>query len=547
MRGMQLPLAFVLAAFAQAQAPELGAQCIECHAEVVAEYRKTGKARSLRVPSAQELEGEGSVDDPASGLRYRFQVRDGVAEVVEEAHLAETGENVRVQSWPVAFAIGSGRQLRSFALRWGELLALAPIEELRADGQREAQLGSRHQIHPGARFTLPVDRECLSCHTSAPPPRSYPENLAPLSWTPRGIDCEGCHADAEAHAQSARAKNGKPALAGSTSCARCHADVVARLELPGCGARAQALFTGLERGNAAAFVDQAPRTPAPAGAAAPACTLCHRPHADLADPAEYSRARGAVQPWLESLRATCPRSADERGARACADCHLPLVEPVDVANVRIHDHASLLAPRAAPAREPLRAHASGDGRLVPTLIDASAPCPIGEDRALALIAYTRAESWSLAFAELESKPSASTAARGDYWRARSDLLERANKPDLAIEACERALACDPAEVPAALRLARLLRSRGKAKEALALLERCVQSHPQAEDALRARAELRAAAQDLAGFVRDLERAFAIAPRVETARVLAQAAGALEDPARAARWKELAQRLELTSR
>lgn len=554
MRGMQLPLVLALAAFAQSPTPPIGAQCIDCHAEVVASYRKTGKARSLALLREGELEGEGAVDDPATGLRYRFETREGRAFAVEERAADEHGQRERVQEWPVAFAIGSGRQLRSFAVRWGELLALAPIEELRADGQREAQLGSRHRIHPGARFTLPVDRECLSCHTSAAPPRAYLENLVPRDWSPRGIDCDGCHANAQAHAQSARAKQGTPSRAGSLDCERCHGADVARIELPECGSHALALFRERERGAGVQLVDQAPHD---RGAGAldgffgerPSgfCLECHHPHADLSTQGEREFAQAGLARPRGFARRECTQTSEARAGKTCAECHLPTVEPIDAEGLRVHDHTLLGVPPPPAPRAGLLEHASSAGALSIALVDAPANCQRIDDRGLWLLACVEAGRWTQAFAQLEEKPYPASAARGDYWRARGELYERANKPDLAIEACERALACDPAEVPAALRLARLLRGRGKAKEARALVEDCVKRQPQAEDALRLRAEMRAAAQDLAGFVDDLERAFAIAPRVETARVLAQAAGALKDPARAARWKELAQRLELTPR
>src|SRR5262245_11638618 len=359
-------------------------------------------ARALEPLRPGELHGLAPVAE--ADFVYAFEEGGGSALVVETQ-----GEGTWRDSAPVAFAIGAGELDRSFAVTRGKRLWLAPLEVLgRGDasgGERHAALAPGHTIHPGSRFSVPITPECLGCHTDAPPPRSWPLNLAPASWVPRGIGCGACHGDLAGHAKAKEAENRESEDAGEATsedpldqerawsrvqrmerCAACHLQGDARVELepdrlgpppPGTPLLAsRAVFVAREPGDAIGFVSHVQRLVLsrcyleskdfPRGGLA--CESCHDPHRSVFEPGERARVRAACQRCHEPADEVARRASDcalPRSERPdgsdCAGCHMRRTGVFDVAEVEIHDHWIRRKPPPPSARAALRFSESADG------------------------------------------------------------------------------------------------------------------------------------------------------------------------------------------
>lgn len=554
---------------AVATASTIGTRCLTCHADVTLSYRATGMAQAVGPLRPGELANLPAVVDANTGWSYQFEEdRSG-------ARIAERWKGTTVRAAPISFAIGAGLMDRSYVAHVGELQWFAPLEVVSAKSGRMPALAPGHSIRPGLRFTNPIAEECLACHTDQLPARTYPLNLRPAAgtWRPEGISCAACHGNVDAHATYQETGTGAEAIyvpsrvnpiASVSLCARCHLQGDGSLLLEP-GARGivppggdmlgrRAVFVAADPTDEIGFVSQVERlvlsrcfTASLAPGRTPlTCVTCHNPHRSGFDAVERAVVRSKCTECHASATATtteCSLAPDRRGGKDCVECHMRRTPPFDVASVEIHDHW-IRKTAGPPSRiSAVRTKEAKDGRLAVFSWPGRAPPSYADDPGLWMMALTSFGRRDLALPFADRGPGPAAARLPTYYHLRGSLLEEAKRFDDARVAYERALALDPGQVETAVNLGSLLGRLGRAPSGIALLDNVLRTYPQAEGALRNRAVLRYLRGDVAGFVADLEEAFAILPQVTVARTLAQfyAASGRADLAR--QWDQAARQLQ----
>lgn len=591
-----LPLVLIAALAALAEQPRserIGppapsvTDCAECHAAVAASYASGGMARALRPISAVDVSGLGSVPAGSTGFSYRFEKRGAEQRIVEEwtgpdgQPVPGTRNDARL-----AFAIGAGILDTALVAERGGALWFAPLEILSAQRgiPRHAALAPGHMQVNDLRLRAPITEECLACHTDRLPPRDFPLNaLPPHHWQPQGIGCGACHPHGSWHVAWREAELGGqpksgadpvldpadlPPLESVSLCARCHLQGDARIYLepgergllPAGGDLLErlAVFVAAGETDEIGFVSQVERmvksqcfaASLERGERALVCTSCHDAHASLASPAERTRTRaGCVRCHAETGDAIdgrdppCSLASAERAAQDCVTCHMRLTPPFDVAGVEIHDHF-IRRERVEPSRfSSIRTQQTRDGRLERFTWPGERAVPSRGDPGLELMALYAADRPDLALALADKKPAAAIEHLSAYHHLRGSLFDRAGRVDLAVAAYGRALELEPGSPETELNLALALSRVGRGAEGLALLDALLELHPGAEGALRNRALVKLAQNDLAGFRADLEAAQALLPRAENARALASYFRQQGDVQQADRWAVEERRLE----
>lgn len=561
----------------------IGERCVDCHASIVASYRKTGMASALKSVHGGDVSGLVPVADGSSGFHYRFEGDERTAAIVEQwkGPKGETTVCVRAE---LAFTIGAGLLDRSFAAAVGDVLWFAPLEILsaHADVARHAALAPGHAMQPGTRFTIPVAEECLSCHTDTLPPRDYPLNLRPArsAWQPSGISCDACHGDGEAHARwreaelaGKRPDSSDPVFGGRfdgvvasvSACARCHLQGDARFALRA-GERGvaraggdlleqRAIYVAKHPNDDVGFVSHVERLvrsrcfveSSKTGREPLTCVTCHDPHTSSFDPAERARVRAACTRCHAETAANganaCSRPLEQRGARDCASCHMRKTPVFDVGEVEIHDHF-IRRENPPPSRfEKLRVKEAQDGELALFTWPGKPAAPYADDAGLWMMAYMSLGRPDRASAFAAREPGAVARALPMYHHLRGSLFESQRKLEEARASYAAALALDPEQAESAVNLGAVLHKLQRHAEGEAVLDRVIEKHPKAYGAMRNRALIRKARGDDAGFVRDLEAAHRILPSGAVARALAQHFEKLGRMDELARWLAEARRLE----
>lgn len=561
----------------------IGEGCVDCHAAIVASYRKTGMANALNPVQSGEVRGLASVADGPSGFHYRFEGDGNTAAIVEQwkGPQGETTVCVRAE---LAFTIGAGLLDRSFAAAVGDVLWFAPLEVLTAHGSvaRHAALAPGHAMQSGTRFTIPIAEECLSCHTDTLPPRDYPLNLRPdrKDWQPSGISCDACHGDGDAHVRwreaelaGARHDSTDPIVTGRftsaiesvSSCARCHLQGDARLALRA-GERGVARVGGDVLEQRAIWVAKHPnddvgfvshverlvRSPcfvesAKTGRDALTCVTCHDPHASSFEGTERARVRAAcTQCHAETAAGEshgCSLPLEKRGAQDCVSCHMRKTPVFDVGEVEIHDHF-IRRENPPPSRfEKLRVKEAQDGELALFTWPGKPAASYADDAGLWMMAYMSLGRPDRAWVYAAREPGTVARALPMYHHLRGSLLESQGKLEEARASYEAALALDPEQAESAVNQGGLLYKLARHAEGEAVLDRVIEKHPKAYSAMRNRALIRKARGDDAGFVRDLEVAHRISPSGPVARALAQHFQKLGRMDESARWLAEVRRLE----
>lgn len=570
-----MSIAALLACVAFQSGATIGAQCVDCHAEIVTAYRATGMARALGPISAGELtalapvvaaDGAGAwhLGEGEQGPRIRWS--------------PATAGAIGTVDRPLVFAVGAGRLDRSYVeLRRGTredapgFLHFAALERVSHAAHGPAALAPWASIAPTASLGPAITPECLGCHTSALPPNSYPLNIAPdaRGWKPTGIDCGACHARSLEHAEWRRAELADRAreahdplvewsslsrVQSSSVCAGCHLQGDARIELsaasgapPPIGAdllRHRAIYVAAEPGEDVGFVSHVERMvlsrcwTRDASERGMRCETCHDPHRPLDEADERTRVRAACLNCHDD--GDCGTTPAARTGQDCASCHMRSTPTFDVAGIAIHDHWIRTRPGAASASGPLRVAETLDGRLRRfdwNLDGAAVPEP---DAGSEMLAYAKlANDHELArrrAVELaRSEPSGPLRELGMFHHVRGWVLESAGARDEARKSYKRALLVDPALEESRVNLALLLGALSRHAEGLELLDGVLARHPFAEGALRNRALLRESIGDRAGALLDLEAAYALFPRAAAARALERMHRACGDLAAAARW------------
>lgn len=555
--------------------------CMDCHEELVEAYSHSAMARALGPLTKEELGPLTELPPEASSSGFHYGVYPtpgGEAFALGETRPTSPAFGLGKE---LLFGIGAGVRDRSLAVRHGSGMYFAPVEVLSVEGGRSLSLSPAEMASPGQRFSFPISPECLGCHTDAPPPLTYPLNLAPEDFEPRGISCGGCHGAApelashvtfqEADLAGEQPSGPDPLLRLAelprtrrmSICAACHLQGDARIELENhtLGAfqagreltETRAVFVGREATDEVGFVSQTERLVLSAcyQAAELDCTTCHNPHAALSgSKRETERVRMKCQSChapADPGAAHCTRTPAKSDGD-CVSCHMPQTGVFDVAGIQIHDHFIRTRPAARPpaAPEEVRFAESPSGDWRRFTWPGEPPPSTLDDLGLWMMAYAGGGHLEEAMELVDADPGNRTRDLAMYHHVRATLLDGMQRTEEAKQAYELALALDPDLAISATNLGLLQAQLGFPDKGLVLLSDLLKRFPKAAGPHRNRALVRRQLGDDAGFIADLERAFQLDPSAELAASLAaalDAAGTTRDPKKAERYRQLAKELD----
>jgi hypothetical protein len=287
--------------------------CANCHAKEAQSQPKTAMGIGIELPDHQAtLRAHPRLTFESNGYKYVIERKDG-----QSIYTVSDGENSLALPIRYAFGVSSEtfvfeygghfyESLVSYYPGAGGLAITMGSERLRPQNLVEA-LGRETSTHE---ITL-----CFGCHGSG----VVSQGKLTLDSLQPGLDCEHCHAGANAHL--AAMSRGKPAAVPkklgemgaedmSNFCGGCHRswETVVRMRAWGV---VNVRFQPYRLANSKCFLGNDRRI---------GCTACHDPHANLVrDDASYDH--DCLACHAKSPEKTCPISDSK-----CVSCHMPKVE-----------------------------------------------------------------------------------------------------------------------------------------------------------------------------------------------------------------------------
>lgn len=357
--------------------------CAECHQSEHAAYHATLHASSFAVadPSSEPLPAK--FHHAKSGIDYWMREEDGAFRMRSSVTLA-TGETEVLSDHPIAYVVGAGARVRSYAVNIDGFLAQAPMVWNVLEESWELTEGFDVKVHQG--FTLPLGEHCLTCHVGRF--ELAPGSLGRAKVLEAAIGCESCHGPGELHSAFRR---GPDAPAEGTTgpddtivslrrmsraqkmdvCAQCHMDPYMTIVHP--GKSRQDWRPGMAWGDVqttyrpskesvaphefAGHVDQLRASRCFQESTSLTCVTCHGGHSTATAAGGGERAQ--VNAQCVNCHEVCSRSPSDEAASVpapaeddCVSCHMPRrdVSELHLAATR-HDigiHDPSIAPIPTP-------------------------------------------------------------------------------------------------------------------------------------------------------------------------------------------------------
>ena len=424
-----------------------------------------------------------------------------------------------VAEYPVAYSVGAGIVGYSYMVRLGRYLFQSPVSyytqtkswDLTPGYEPETQLDFTHQISSG----------CLFCHTGSVNLIGGAANqFGDAPFTP--ISCERCHGSAAAHLKNPVAGSiVNPAkLAPSrrdSICEQCHLEGEARILNPGRdwwdfqpGQPAESVFVTYLRAAARGTLRAVSQSELLAQSQCARqsggrlwCGTCHNPHAN-----QTNRVQAVRQACL-SCHGDLFTARRHPAAAECVSCHMPRLQPTNVAHSAITDHSipripgegrpgtSGANPELKAWREPDQALvrrdlglayfdlASASTQDVPDLKQAylilsQLPLEARQDPAveagLGSLLLQQGET-QLAI-QMFTHASARDPSNARYAYCLGTALEREGKMDEAVKEFRRSIELDPSQPDAYLSLAQFYKKAGHEAESRNALREYLRFMPQ---------------------------------------------------------------------
>ncbi len=455
--------------------------CAGCHAEIARHWAKSAMGRSITPVAAHPA---AVVDDPRLDRHYAVrQLPDGV---YQEQWQMRDGKEIFRTRHKLEFAIGSGANGISFAVRRGAHLAQAPLSFYTRTKSWALSPGYEQSEEGFGRLLLPG---CLQCHSGrANPLPDQPGAYAATAFAEAAIGCENCHGPGAAHLRAPRRTtivNPKrlPAALADDICRNCHQGGDAKVLLP--ARRLDSFVPGRPLADSAIVV----KLPQDAGAdllehhaamessrcwqasgGKMSCQSCHNPHAETTD----YRARCQTCHAAAAKPCTAPNRA-AAGDR-CETCHMPKRDIGKIAHSALTNHR---IPRVAAADVPPAPQPSPELPGIVWLNRPAKPAPLPSVTRMAVYGELLNRDPRLLPHYLQALAEAQKEFPDDPLVASAAGRKALRDGDLdtARRLLTKAAALPQAGVPAVLDLATVLAQQGAPQDALPPLTAALARHP----------------------------------------------------------------------
>ncbi len=364
--------------------------CGECHSDIAETYSEHPMANTLAsVADASPIEviEDDSTEFETQGCRYRVE-RSGDRMIHTEFMTDADDKLVYEQSEDVHFAVGSGRNARTYLIDRGGIMFESPITWY-VDKQKWA-LSPGYEENPRQRFNRRVSDGCVQCHSGrvAPIGDGTSNLFEEPPFLELGIGCERCHGPGKRHVDKMESDDWdaphetkdetaedmlivNPArldghLAESV-CYQCHMEGRRRILRKGKsihdfrpGMATEDIWTifvssaPFEADGTTPFTSQVEQMHASAcfrgSEGRMRCTSCHDPHSS---PAPDERAAFYTE-RCNSCHSDqgCSLPVEERelppALNSCIHCHMPTAGSSDIPHASQSDHRVLRDPLNAP-------------------------------------------------------------------------------------------------------------------------------------------------------------------------------------------------------
>lgn len=301
-------------------------RCLACHPSEVKAFARSGMGTSITVPTGQF---DASVEHFYSKSKISISTRDGVTR-----HRIERGG--LAAEYAIAFAIGSGKVGRSYAVRVGDALFQSPVSWYAQRARWDMSPGYYRERYPD--FDRRITLECLFCHAG---------RMERVSDLAAAMTCERCHGSAAGHVTRPSARNivnpaKLPARSRDSVCEQCHLGGETRILNPGRvwtdfepGKELESVFTTYVKsseGGALKVVSHSEQLALSACAVRSGgkiwCGTCHSPHGERKNQREV-----CLSCHEKTMKASHPRTEQD-----CASCHMPRRSTPEVAHTVYTDH-----------------------------------------------------------------------------------------------------------------------------------------------------------------------------------------------------------------
>ncbi|SEF70866.1 Cytochrome c554 and c-prime [Bryocella elongata] len=454
--------------------------CASCHRAIYESYEQSSMARGSGIASANLIEG--GFRHAPSEIDYRVFARGGAA-WMSYSRPASSDKGELHGEEQLLFYIGSGHRGRTYLYRSGRQWFELPINYY--TGRQTWAMAPAYDDAQHMPAPLPVDPNCLHCHTSLTQPTlaTARNSYATVPFQQGGVGCGACHGDPAAHlAQHGHGAIVNPAKLDATRldsvCVQCHLEgdaVVYRPDRslsqfkPGDNLSDYAVYfvrasqqTGGARATSQfeALLHSACKR---AAGDALTCTTCHDPHYDPPREARvaYFRAR------CLSCHNTPAMATHHAEQPSCAACHMPSRKTIDISHEQVTDHDI----ERLPAKRVERPTATGREDMVPVAGFAASDRDYG-------LAYAQLATHGFPGAADEARRRLTAAiangANDEETEVRLAYLDQlAGHNDIARSLYASALQQNPHGAAALANLAVLDASNRHVQEAIRLLERLV--------------------------------------------------------------------------
>jgi Flp pilus assembly protein TadD len=559
--------------------------CADCHPGQSETYRQHPMGRSMaRIDHRGDREDyTPATHNPFEKFGFHFLVERRGAQVLHDLiRRGAEGQELYRQQRPVSYVVGSGARGRAYLVEQDGRLYQSPInwysQARRWDLAPNASSGRQND------FFQPITRQCIFCHAGQAGPIETTLNRyhTPVFGDNPSIGCERCHGPGELHvAQQAKAGSSgavdetivnprrlPPALREAV-CQQCHLQGEVRVERRGRktfdyrpGLPLEAFWSVFERAPApddqqlVGQVEQMTESRCyRESSGALGCISCHDPHVLPGAEQRVTHYRGRCLNCHQILENGDVASGSGRHATLttrhssqdnCIACHMPRINPADVAHTTITDHRIRRQPdqparRMAPLRRPLLAEVA-----LASFFDVGGQMPkrdLLRDLAVALVEARapRRERQLMGQLALSLLEGSLQAAPDDEraLQAKGQALRILGRRQEALVACETLLRHAPDQEVALQEAAALSDALGHHEAALAYWQQALRLNPGSADCHFGLAKFWAGQQQWRQGIEECQAALRLAPEhLEARMILVQCAIQSDD-------RELARR-EITT-